>query len=168
MKSAELLFKLTKRHSSKRPVRLRVCTLTIWMAVRACSTTVANAQPAPAEKPQASPTACDGAALSRRAEPYYFGRGVPQDYQRAFELLQKATDCGDADAMASLGYLYQSGAGVQQDIPHAVELYKKSAELGSALGIYSVGLTYYRLVGFPTNYVIARQLFEKAAAGGIR
>jgi TPR repeat protein len=128
----------------------------------------ANAQAPRSEKSQGPDATCDGAALSRQAGAYYIGKGVPQDYHRAFELFQKAADCGDAYAMSSLGYMYQAGQGVKQDVPHAGELYKKSAELGDPQGTYSLGMSYNRLRGFPTDYVKARELLEKAVALGVR
>ena len=54
--------------------------------------------------------------LRRRADAQYTlggyyrdGTGVPQDYSKAFELLSKAADAGNADAMVSFGQLYANG-----------------------------------------------------------
>ena len=63
---------------------------------------------------------------------YQNGRGGPQDYVKARELLEEAADKGDANAMTNLGLLYQNGQGVPQDYVKAREWYEKAADKGDA------------------------------------
>jgi len=46
---------------------------------------------------------------------YYLGKGVLQDYKKAFEWRSKAATQGDATAQNNLGIMYANGEGVLQD-----------------------------------------------------
>ena len=46
---------------------------------------------------------------------YYYGEGVPQDYNKAAEWYERAAEGGDADAQFNLGLMYAHGIGVEQD-----------------------------------------------------
>ncbi len=50
---------------------------------------------------------------------YYYGEGVPQNYDRAAEWYGKAAEGGDADAQFNLGLMYAHGIGVEQDFVSA-------------------------------------------------
>jgi hypothetical protein len=93
--------------------------------------------------------------------------GVPQDNWRALRLFRKAVDCGNADALASLGYMYETGAGVPQNVFRAKDLYQQSATLGSAVGMDKLAHGYMQSAPAP-DYTRARIWFEKAAALGNR
>ena len=43
---------------------------------------------------------------------YAYGRGVPEDYQKAVSWLRKASDAGDAAGMNNMGVMYANGYGV--------------------------------------------------------
>ena len=59
---------------------------------------------------------------------YQNGTGVEKNFQKAFELYQKATEQGSALAQCNLGICYQNGIGVKKNTQKAVELYQKAAE----------------------------------------
>jgi MinD-like ATPase involved in chromosome partitioning or flagellar assembly len=65
-----------------------------------------------------------------RAEAYYFGRGVPQDYRQAAALYAKAATDGYAPAANALGRMYENGIGVPKDSERAIEYYKYAASMG--------------------------------------
>jgi uncharacterized protein len=62
---------------------------------------------------------------------YFTGRGLEQDYAKAFEWYRKAADQGLADAESRLGYLYTNGLGVSRDIDQARAWYQKAADQGN-------------------------------------
>ena len=61
---------------------------------------------------------------------YYYGRGVPQDYEKAVKWFRKAAEYGNAGAQYSLGDCYYYGNGVPQDYGKAVEWFRKAARQG--------------------------------------
>ena len=61
---------------------------------------------------------------------YYAGKGVKQDYSKAFEWYKKAAEEGHAEAQNELGEMYYAGKGVEQDYRKALEWYTKSAQGG--------------------------------------
>ena len=97
---------------------------------------------------------------------YHIGRGIPQNYQRAFELLTKAADLNDPNAMISLGAMYADGHFVQKDPGKAQALYDKAIALGNYDGLRNLGILYLNGAGVPRNYAMARDYFEQAANHG--
>jgi TPR repeat protein len=62
---------------------------------------------------------------------YFTGRGVEQDYAKAFEQYRMAAERGSARAESKLGYLYQNGLGVTKDIDQARIWRQKVADQGN-------------------------------------
>ncbi|PKM13172.1 MAG: lytic transglycosylase [Gammaproteobacteria bacterium HGW-Gammaproteobacteria-3] len=54
-------------------------------------------------------------AIRKSAQAYEHGRGVNQDYVRAFELYCKAALLGDAESAYNLGFMYFNGRGRHRD-----------------------------------------------------
>ena len=75
----------------------------------------------------------DPEALYRKGEDFYFGRGVPQDYEEAVKWYQRAADLGNADAMYSLAVMYSHRRGVQRD-PVAAGKWRRKAD-SAVMGI---------------------------------
>lgn len=75
---------------------------------------------------------------------YEFGKGVEQDFTKAFKLYEKACDLDYANGCNNLGVLYANGQGVKPDSTKANKLFNKACDLGSQLGcdVYIV-LTQY-------------------------
>ena len=97
---------------------------------------------------------------------YHYGKGVKQDYVKAFEWYKKAAEQGDAWAQNKIGWLYQNGYGVIQDYAKAFEWYKKAAEQGNADAQGNLGFFYYNGYGVVQNYAKAFEWYKKAAEQG--
>lgn len=69
-------------------------------------------------------------AIFERAEAYYFGRGVPQNYKEALALYEQAARDGFAPAENALGRMFENGIGVSKDLDRAVQYYKRAASKG--------------------------------------
>ena len=61
---------------------------------------------------------------------YYFGEGVPQDYEKAVEWYSKAAEQGFAPAQSNLGYMYSDGEGVPQSLVNAYAWYSVASVSG--------------------------------------
>ena len=99
---------------------------------------------------------------------YHEGSGVPQDYEKAFEWVEKAALQGDAEAQNNLGYMYDRGEGVPQNNKKAAEWYLKAAQQGQPNAQTSLGGLYERGEGVPRDYRKAFEWYSKAAAQGFR
>ena len=55
---------------------------------------------------------------------------MPQDYQQARQLFEKAAAAGNPSGAINLGRMYQFGLGVRQDYQHARQWYEKAATAG--------------------------------------
>ena len=62
-----------------------------------------------------------------------------RDFEKAFDLYQKAADSGNAYAMYSIGYMYECGDGAEQNYVEARTWYNKAADSGNAVGMTSLG-----------------------------
>ena len=63
---------------------------------------------------------------------YYDGEGVPKDYDKAREILEKV-DWNNREAFYCLGVIYGQGLGVQEDIAKGVEYLQKAKDYPAAL-----------------------------------
>ena len=72
-------------------------------------------------------------ALYQKAEKYYYGIGVRQNYADAAKFYRKAAEQGHAKAQNSLGYMYSFGQGVPQDNNEAQKWYRLAAAGGIAI-----------------------------------
>ncbi|MBD5105091.1 MAG: hypothetical protein HDT47_09575, partial [Ruminococcaceae bacterium] len=97
---------------------------------------------------------------------YYYGYGVPQDYNSARQWYEKAVEKGNSKAMFSLGVIYHTGNGVPLDYNLARQWYEKAAEKGNSYAMFNIGLLYKNGQGVPQDYNLARQWYEKAAEMG--
>src|SRR5205085_1434170 len=57
---------------------------------------------------------------------YYYGRGVARDYNKAFEWYSKSANNGCAEGQYGLGSCYDLGRGIAQDHNKASEWYSKA------------------------------------------
>jgi len=58
------------------------------------------------------------------------GRGVEQDYKKAYVLFKKAAMAGNASAQFNLGALYDMGLGCEEDKEKAIEWCRKASFQG--------------------------------------
>ncbi len=75
---------------------------------------------------------------------YYYGKGVPQDYARAFELFTQANGAGNSDGGAFLGDMYALGQFVEKDVQKAEMEYINAMENNSSMARYALGNLYYK------------------------
>lgn len=110
-----------------------------------------------------SPTGGDEAtAMYKKGLAYESAR----DYNRAYNLYQRAAEAGNADAVARIGILYFHGTGVPKDPVQEVTMYKKAADLGSAEGRNHLGVCYLEGVpeaGIEKDYAKAAELLQASA-----
>lgn len=59
------------------------------------------------------------------------GEGVPQDYEKAAELYDRACEGGRSDACAQLAMMYDIGLAVGENPRRAAELYQRACESGN-------------------------------------
>jgi TPR repeat protein len=70
---------------------------------------------------------------------YFLGAyGVPQDYNKAFELFYQAGELGHAQSYSNLAIAYIEGRGVEIDTEKAVQLWERGAMLGDAFARYNL------------------------------
>ena len=97
---------------------------------------------------------------------YMKGRGVEQDYSKAFYWFHKASEQGLSRSQYNLAYLYRQGTGIAKDYTKAVYWYQKAAEQGLANAQYNLGVMNYDGIGTVRNYSKAFYWFNKAALQG--
>ncbi|XP_028409740.1 protein sel-1 homolog 1-like isoform X2 [Dendronephthya gigantea] len=98
---------------------------------------------------------------------YQGGRGVDQDYARAYRYFQLAADTGNPNAYAFLGKMYLNGnSAVKASNETALKYFKKAADLGNPVGQSGVGLMYLHGKGVPMDYAQAIKYFKLAADQG--
>ena len=94
---------------------------------------------------------------------YGNGLGVPQDYQKAFDLLVQSATQAYAVAQNNLGYMYQEGRGVEQDYKKALYWYQKAADQGYWRGQTNLAVMYFNGLGVEQDYRKAIFWLQKAA-----
>lgn len=60
---------------------------------------------------------------------YYYGRGVEQDYGKAFEYFRKGAEADGASSYNWLGSMYYNGEGVEKDPEKALQCYLKAENI---------------------------------------
>jgi uncharacterized protein len=88
------------------------------------------------------------------------------EISKAYELLRRAADSGDAEAQVNLGYLYARGQGVMVDQLEALRLYRRAAAQGSSEGMNAIGYKYQFGTGIPINMNLAVEWYCRAVAFG--
>jgi TPR repeat protein len=89
-----------------------------------------------------------------------------RDYANAYRLLREASDAGDAEAEANLGYLYARGQGVVADQQEALRLYVRAAEKGDGEGMNGIGYKYLLGTGVAVDRGMAVHWFCLAIVKG--
>jgi len=108
----------------------------------------------------------DSSAMVDLGMNYAYGRGVPEDYQKAVSWLRKASDAGDAAGMNNMGVMYANGYGVPRDYQQAAAWYRKAAEAGYVLAMANLGSIYENGKGVPRDSQQALGWYRKAAQAG--
>ncbi len=92
---------------------------------------------------------------------YYDGKGVEQDYAKAFQLLKWAEDNGASPQFYYLGACYANGQGTQQDYAQALK-YLKQIDWHCPAGFYLLGKLYCNGLGVPADIAKGVEYLQKA------
>jgi hypothetical protein len=94
---------------------------------------------------------------------YTKGKGVQQDFKKAFFWQEKAAKSEDANSQYHLGRFYQLGNGIEQDFEKARYWYEKSAQYGDINGLYAMGNIYRNGMGVAIDLPRAYGWYSLAA-----
>ncbi|MDR1921402.1 MAG: sel1 repeat family protein [Candidatus Adiutrix sp.] len=83
--------------------------------------------------------------------------------QEAFQILLKAAEEGQPQAMLNIGAFYENGLGVVRNYSKALQWYARAGEAGLAEGLYNVGVCYEVGMGAAADMPTSVKYFEKAA-----
>jgi hypothetical protein len=108
----------------------------------------------------------DSSAMVDLGMNYAYGRGVPEDYQKAVSWLRKASEAGNAAGMNNMGVMYANGYGVARDYQQAAAWYRRAAEAGYVLAMANLGSIYENGKGVPRDSQQALGWYRKAAQAG--
>lgn len=99
---------------------------------------------------------------------YYFGDGIStgQNYDKAFELYEKAAQQGNAEAQYNLGVMYYSGDGAIQNYMQARKWFEKAAIQNYADAQFSLGVINEDGEGVSQDMAIAKEWFSKSCDNG--
>jgi len=94
---------------------------------------------------------------------YTKGKGVAQDYKKAFYWRDKAARAGDLNSQYHLGRFFQLGNGVGMDLNKARYWYEKAAKKGDVNGLYAMGNLYRKGIGVKIDLPRAYGWYSLAA-----
>ena len=78
------------------------------------------------------------------ADMYQYGRGVPQDLEKAIELLSKSAQNHHPEAQSKIAVMYLDGYGVAQDFKEAVKLMFRAANQGYVIAQNNMAVVSFR------------------------
>jgi len=111
----------------------------------------------------------EGASLGNPAAQYiignfhYYGRGVKQNYKKAFACFLKSATSGYAPAQCEVGRMYEFGLGVIKDDAKAVEYYTMAMKKGDVEAKVNLADMYFFGKGVAEDKYKAFKLFLEAA-----
>lgn len=100
-------------------------------------------------------------ACHNLADCYYYGNGVEQSYEKAFEIFQKGMTINPR-CTYRVAVMYREGLGVKQDKEKAEKMLIEAAEKGIAQAQYLVGFDMYNGENTPQDYAGAVKFFNLA------
>ena len=100
------------------------------------------------------------------AEAYYEGKGVTQNFKKAFQLYKKAIQEGSLLSLYNLASMYFLGEGVSQNYKKAFELFKASASKGYLRSLFSIAYMYRHGKGRAQDKKKALEIYHVAAQQG--
>jgi TPR repeat protein len=107
-----------------------------------------------------------GPASPALGELYYKGKGVPQDYSKAMQLLLPAASNGDPLSQLLVGLMYKSGSGTKQNLTESAKWIARSAEWGLVPAQLEYGAMLRDGTGVGRNDVEAYRWFFIASERG--
>ena len=97
----------------------------------------------------------DHRAMYALGSMYAAGKGVPQDFHKAYELFSRAARYGRVDARYKLGILYQEGLGVARNDKRAARMFHDAAVKGYGPAQFRLGMCYVKGTGVTQDLVRA-------------
>ncbi|CAI2167069.1 8081_t:CDS:2 [Funneliformis geosporum] len=97
---------------------------------------------------------------------YYYGIGVFESKERAFNLFINVSERNYTLAKLYVGMCYEFGNGVRKNERLAFKYYEEMANEDYAVGQLSVGYLYYNGIGVKQDLKMATYFYEKAADNG--
>jgi len=99
---------------------------------------------------------------------YYYqdGKGVRQDYSKAFYWFKKSADQGNLPGQFSVAYAYANGEGVRQDYSKAFYWFKKSADQNHIPAQIYIATMYEAGEGVRQNKSVAKEWYGKGCDNG--
>jgi TPR repeat protein len=94
---------------------------------------------------------------------YRFGRGVPQDFGKAFEYYMYGAEHGVTDAMMNVSWCYEQGKGTEKNLREAYLWMLKAAEAGEVKAMIFVGRMHIDGIGTPRDAKKGLEWIGKAA-----
>jgi len=104
------------------------------------------------------PEACHQLALL-----YEYGRGAPQNFQKAAEYYRRAAEQNYIESMYNLALMYAYGRGVSKNYPRAISLFEHASRENHAPSVYYMGIMKTYGYGTSIDYDQAINWFERAA-----
>ena len=86
--------------------------------------------------------------------------------QKSFELLERASEMGNPEAMVNVGYCHEKGHGVPQNKKKAFYWFRKAVKLGSVRGLFNLAGCYLNGDGVSQDKHQAIELHKQAADMG--
>lgn len=109
----------------------------------------------------------DGEVYSMLSRFYLNGVKVDKDEQKGLELIEKAADKGDTDAIHDLAIIYEFGQyGVEKDLLKSIAYLEKGVELEDAQCMNDLAWVLEKSEDYPHDYNRAFELYKKAAEKG--
>lgn len=105
-------------------------------------------------------------AQTKLGKLYMTAGGDPRRLEQGIDLLRKAAEQNDAEAIYLLASMAAAGAGLKQSNVEAFEQMKRAAELGFADAQFALGTMYFKGRGTTKNETAAVNWLRKAASGG--
>jgi len=103
------------------------------------------------------------AAMVTKGRLHCTGGLLSKDFEKAFELFEKASELGNRNGTYQLAILYQKGLGTEQSFAKAFNLYKLAADDGHREACYETGNCLYKGLGTKQSYNKAINYFLKGA-----
>ncbi|MGI9450753.1 MAG: caspase family protein [Geminicoccaceae bacterium] len=104
----------------------------------------------------------DPRALADLAMNYVEGAGVPQSYEKAFELFMRSAELGYVAASHEVGKAYRDGRGVRRNYERATYWIRKAADWGFVWGQLNMAKIYLDGLGVRQDDGVAVAWFQKA------
>jgi len=93
---------------------------------------------------------------------YFHGKGVAQNYEKAFEWFSKGASLGLKACVNGLGFMYDMGLHVAENKYKAFELFSKAASMNHPLAIFNVGVCYEKGSGISKDEAKAFEHFQSS------